>query len=91
MTLCNIDPVEQVLVGLIVKVCPKRLIVESFGTRPEGLVGANWRPMRLSFDHSLGLFLGRRCEVDVSIQVILLELDRLALHGLDFLEVFLVV
>jgi hypothetical protein len=91
MFFCNIDAIEQIFVSIVIKVGPKRFVVEGFSACPEGLIRANRRPVRLSLDHALPFLLRRWCEVDVSIQVVLLELDGLALHGLDFLEVVLVV
>jgi hypothetical protein len=91
MALRSINTIEQILVRFIVEVGAERLVVEMLGTCPEDLIRANRRSMWLSFDHSLAFFFWWWCEVGVSVEIVLLELERLTLHSLNFLEILFVV
>jgi hypothetical protein len=83
----DINSIEQVLVSIVVEVCPKRLIVQVICTRTK-----NGRCLLLFLlDYGLVFRFGWRCEVNVSIEVVFLELDGLDLHDLDFLEILFVI
>jgi hypothetical protein len=86
-----IDSVEQVFIGIIVKVGAKRLVVQVIGTCAEDLVRSGWGLVRFLLDHSLFFRLGWWFEVDMSVKGVLLKFDRLDLHGLDLLEILFVV
>lgn len=94
MTFCNVDTVdtvEEVAVELIVELGVKRC-VQVVCSRSQDLVRAHWRALWLSLHDCLCLpILLRRSKVGMPIQVPLFELDRLDLHGLDLLEILLVV
>jgi hypothetical protein len=59
-------------------------------TRAQDLVCSHWRPLWLSLHRFLPILVRWR-KVWVPIKVVLLELDGLDVHGLDLLEVVLVV
>lgn len=91
MTLGNIYSIEQVFVGIIVKVSAKRLVVELFCTCSKNLVGSNWCPLGFLLDNRLLLRLRWRCKVDVAVEAVLLEFNGLYFHSLDLLEILLVI
>jgi hypothetical protein len=91
VTFSNVNTIEQVFVGVVVKVSAKRHVIQMLGTRPENLVGAHRRPVRFSFNHCLFLLGWWGREVHMAVEGFLLDLDRLHLHGLDLFEIALVV
>jgi hypothetical protein len=61
------------------------------GTCAENLIGSGWCLLRFLLDHGLLFRLGWWLEVDMSVEAVLLEFNRLNLHGLDLLEILFVV
>lgn len=91
MGLGSIDTVEQVAIQIIIKLASKRL-AEVLGTSTQDLIRPEWRPLRLALYHRLALSILRwKCEVWMSVEIVLLKLDGLDVHGLDLLEIGLVV
>ncbi len=83
----DIDSIEQILVSIVVEVGPKRLIVQVICTCSKNNRCLLW----FRLDYGLVFRFGWWCEVNVSIEVVFLELDGLDLHDLDFLEILFVI
>lgn len=91
MALRDIDSIKQVLISIVVEVSAERFVVQVIGTCAKDLVGSGWCLLWLLLDHGLLFRLGWWFEVDVSIEAVLLEFDRLDLHRLDLFEILFVV
>jgi hypothetical protein len=89
MAFCNIDTIEEVSVKLVVKLGAERL-AQVLGTCSQNLVWSHWRSLYFLL-HNCMFFLRWGCEVRVPVQVPFFEPDRFDLHGLDLLEILLVV
>ena len=94
MLLRDLNTIEQVSVEFIVEICGLSCgrVCEMICSCPQNLIGPTRRPVRFWLDECL-IFLQRRWwgEVRVSVKVVLLKLDRLDLHSLNFFEIFLVI
>jgi hypothetical protein len=91
VALRDIDSIKQVLVSIVVEVSAKRFVIQVIGTCAKDLVGSGWCLLWFLLDHGLLFRLGWRFEVDVSVETVLLEFDRLDLHRLDLFEILFVV
>ena len=89
MTFGDINAIEQVAVKVIVKLAVKRF-AKVLSAGPQDLVRSKWRPVWLPFHDRLPV-LRRWCEVWMSVEVPLLKLDGFDVHGLNLLEVVLVI